>query len=491
MAKRPGLRDLAARANAAPARGGRRRAAAAALAIVPLLLVLVLAGCERGSAPQAGAPAVAPAKKAAGWHCPMHPSVRSDKPGSCPICGMSLVPDEEPEAAADDARRRPVKLYRSTMMPGETSPVPAKDSMGMDMVAVFDDEAEGAGTVAGRVTLTASPARRQMIDVRLGTAEKQRFTRTIRAAGRVEPDERRLWDVSLKFGAWVETLRASAVGDEVAAGAPLFDLYSPDFLEAHRAHVLALRAVEQAKKRGEIPDESSLHAARERLVNWDLTEEQVRDLEGHREPDTRITILAKRAGTLLKRDVVAGSFVQPGTTLLEFADLSQVWVIADVYESELAGVKAGLDADVRLAARPGEPIAAKVDFVYPTLDADTRTVRVRLLAANADGALKPGMYGTVAIAIDEGEQVVIDDDAVLDSGERQIVFVDEGEGRLAPREVVLGPRSEGRVVVRRGVEAGEKVVVSGNFLVDAESRLRASLRAAGGAAAAPAHGHEH
>jgi RND family efflux transporter MFP subunit len=395
---------------------------------------------------------------------------------------MDLVPDEEPEMPANRGApgERKIKLYRSTMMPGETSPAPAKDSMGMDMVPVYEEEAEGAPPVAGRVTFTATPAQRQMIDVRLGTAERRRFTRTIRAAGRVEPDERRLWDASLKFGAWVEALHVSAVGDTVTAGAPLFELYSPDFLEAHRSHIVALHAVEAAQARGEKPDMASLEAARERLRNWDLTPEQVKALEGHHEPDTRVTILAKRPGTLMKRDVVLGAFAQPGMTLLEFADLSEVWVIADVYESEVAGVVAGLDAEVRLASSPDRPIAAKVGFVYPTLDTDTRTVRVRLVVPNEDGALKPGMYATVNLAIDEGEQVVVPDDAILDSGERQIVFVDQGQGHLAPREVVLGPRSEGEVVVKSGIAAGEKIVVSGNFLVDAESRLRASLRAASG-----------
>jgi RND family efflux transporter MFP subunit len=401
------------------------------------------AGHDMGDSPAPAPPAgekPAAAPKKGGYYCPMHPTYRSDRPSDCPICGMALVPEQETETE-----------------------VPASSE----------------GDAAGRVTVTATTVRVQLTGVRLEDAERRPFAKTIRAVGRVEYDERLLSAVSLKFGGWIEKLFVSATGDPVKKGEPLFEIYSPEFLEAHRNHIIAMESAERARKAGQPVDEMALEGARNRLRLWDLTDAQIRELETSMRPATTVQILSKVEGVVIKRSAVVGAYVQPGAEILDLADVSTVWVRADFYEYEVPEVKTGLDAEVTLAALPGETLRAKVVYVYPYVNDQTRTVSVRLELPNADRRLKPGMYANVTVAVDLGEQVVVDDDAVLDTGTREIVFVAEGEGRFVPRDVVLGPRSEGRVVVRSGLREGERVVSSGNFLVDSESRLKAALRATG------------
>jgi Cu(I)/Ag(I) efflux system membrane fusion protein len=219
----------------------------------------------------------------------------------------------------------------------------------------------------------------------------------------------------------------------------------------------------------------TLAGARERLKLLDLSDEQIAALDEHREPDRLTTFVSKTRGVVTRRQATAGLYVEPGRTLYELADLSTVWIQADVYEAELPLIHLENIVSLQLDSLPGETVAGRVDFIYPTLEEATRTARVRIEVENADGRLKPGMYATVSIAADLGEQLVIDNDAVLDTGTRQVVFVDLGHGRFEPREIKVGERAEGMAVVLEGVEAGERVVTSANFLVDSESRLKAAL----------------
>lgn len=382
--------------------------------------------------------AQAPAKKPM-YHCPMHPTYTSDRPGQCPICGMNLVPVKEGE--------------------------------------------HNLSTLKGRASVTVDAERRQLVGLRLGTAEKRPFSKTIRAVGRVEANERLLSTVNLKFPGWIERLRVSAVGDRVEKGDPLFEIYSPELLEAERNFLLALEAQRQAKDQGATDGtsfaEKNLKSARDRLVLWDLTEEQIREIEARKEPGTRATILSKTRGVVTKRAAIQGGYVQPGVDLFEIADLSAVWIKAEVYEYEISDLKVGLEAEVRVSSQPGQTLRGRIVYIYPTLSEQTRTVSVRLEVQNGDGRLKPGMYSNVSLQIDLGEQVVVSDEAILDSGMRQIVFLDAGEGRLVPQEVVVGPRSGGQAVILKGLSGGEPIVVSGTFLVDAESRLKAAVQEKG------------
>ncbi len=370
------------------------------------------------------------------YYCPMHPSYKADRAGDCPICNMSLV-------------------------------------------ALKGDEASAASGISGYSTVTIRPERRQLIGVKTAAVEKKAFAKTIRAAGRVEYNEKALSAVNLKFGGWVEELFVKSTGESVQKGAPLLVIYSPDLLEAQKNYLLSLEA---RASLGEKPPpealafaEQSLRSARERLTLWDLTGEQLKALEERKEPETRVTMFSKVEGVVLKRNIAQGSYAEPGRDLYEIADLSTVWVHADVYAYEVSEVKVGLEATVHLPSLSGDFLKGSVAYVYPYFNQETRTIRVRLEVPNPDGKLKPGDYGSVAIAVDLGEQLVVDDQAILDSGTRQIVFIDRGEGKLEPREVKVGVRADGMAAIIEGLEAGDKVVTSGNFLIDAESRLKAAL----------------
>ncbi len=386
------------------------------------------------------------ASKAPVYYCPMHPSYRSDHPGDCPICNMKLVPLEE--------------------------------------------DAGGAMSVAGRGIVTVQPEQRQLIGVRTSVVERAPAQKEIRAAGRVEADETRLAAVNLKVGGWIEELFVRSVGERVEVGAPLFSLWSPELYEAQQSYALLNKS--KLARGGSSEADAAMRAARERLLLWDLTEEQIRHLESGKEPERRTTIHARVAGTVTMRGVVAGTYVEPGDDLFQLADLSRLWIQVDVFEHELAQVHPGVRADLEVFALSGERFQGEVAFVYPTLDEARRTQRVRLEIDNADGRLKPGMYGAVRIPVDLGEVLTVADSAVLDSGERQLVFVEREAGRFEPREVELGARGEGWVVVQSGLEPGEKVVTSGTFLIDSESRLRAAvLGSSSGGSDSEGGAHEH
>jgi RND family efflux transporter MFP subunit len=320
--------------------------------------------------------------------------------------------------------------------------------------------------------------------VRFGVVEKQPFTKMIRAAGRVEYNERLLSVVNVKFAGWIERLFVSAVGDPVQKNAPLFEIYSPDLLEAQRSYLLAYDAAKEARK-AQAPGnstfaEQNLASARERLLLWDISEEQIRELEQRKEPATRIQIRSKAAGVVTRRNVTVGTYVTPGTELFALADLSSVWVRAEIYEAEIPLVRTGLGAKITFPGLLGEPLEGQITFLYPSLNEQTRTLEVRIEANNPAHLLKPGMFVRAAIEVDLGPKLQIDEQAVLLTGLHSYIFVEEHPGHLVPREIALGPRDNGRVVVERGLSEGERIVTSGTFLVDSESRLRAALEGSGG-----------
>jgi RND family efflux transporter MFP subunit len=320
--------------------------------------------------------------------------------------------------------------------------------------------------------------------VRFGAVEKRPFTKTIQAAGRVEYNERLLSAVNVKFAGWIERLFVSAVGDSVQKNAPLFEIYSPDLLEAQKSYLLAYEAAKEARK-AQVPGgstfaEQNLASARERLLLWDISEEQIRDLEDRKEPSTRIQIRSKSAGVVTRRNLTVGTYVTPGTELYALADLSNIWVRAEIYEAEIPLVRTGLAAKISFPGLPGEPLDGQIAFIYPSLNEQTRTLEVRIEANNPGLVLKPGMFVRAAIEVALGPKLQIDEQAVLATGLHSYVFVEEHPGHLVPREIALGPRDSGRVVVERGLSEGERIVTSGTFLVDSESRLRAALEGSGG-----------
>jgi Cu(I)/Ag(I) efflux system membrane fusion protein len=330
---------------------------------------------------------------------------------------------------------------------------------------------------SSRATIRLDAKQRQIAGLTYGTAERRALDKVIRTVGRFDVDERKFAAVTLKVGGYVDKLFVDYTGKPVRRGEPLFSIYSPDLVSAEQEYLLALQT-QKALAKSQVPSASEsaaslLRASRERLKLWDLTEQQVQQLEESGKPDLHQTIRSPVSGIVLEKMVIAGQSVQAGMTLYRIADLSTIWVYGDVYEYELPFVKVGQPAEIRLSYTPDRIFEAKVAYVYPTLDPKTRTARVRFELANTpDLSLRPEMYGGVELHVPLGERLVVPKAAVLDSGRRQLVFVAAGGGRLAPRDVKIGERLDDWMEVKEGLSPGDHVVTSANFLVDSESQLQ-------------------
>jgi len=322
--------------------------------------------------------------------------------------------------------------------------------------------------------------KQQMIGVTTVVVAPRKIGKTIRTVGRVEYDERKLATVNVKFEGWIEKLYADYTGKEVKKGDPLAEIYSPELLATQQEFLNTLKWM---KSSGEIKDGtvgrmlsqdagSILDAARQRLRLWDISEEQIREIEETGKTIRTLTIKSPANGTVTQKMAVQGMRVMPGEKLFDIADLSTVWITSDIYENELPLINPGETARISLSSMPGREFSAPVEFVNPTLTGDTRTVKVRLTVPNPGGRLKPQMFTNVEIKAGMGTRLVVPDDAVLDTGTRQIVYVDKGEGMFEPREVKLGVRAEGYREVLSGVKKGEKVARSATFLIDSEAQLK-------------------
>ena len=353
---------------------------------------------------------------------------------------------------------------------GALQDIPKGSSQGVPM-------GEGEGT-ATQAAIRLSPEQRQMIGVTYGTVERTTLKKTIRAVGRVDFDERRLADVTFKVGGWVQDLFVDYTGRKVRKGEPLLSLYSPDLVTSQEEYLLARRTRDQLAG-SSLPEarngsQGLVEAARQRLLLWDLTPQQITALEARGTPQTYLTLHAPIPGTVVEKEVVKGMRVEPGTRLYRIADLSTVWLYADIYEYEVPLVHEGQEVTISLSYYPGETFRGKITYIFPYLDTQTRTNKVRLEFANPQGKLKPGMYANSEIEIDLGATLTVPASAVLQSGLRQLVFVDQGQGVFAPREVKLGVRADSHFAVLDGLTAGERVVTSGNFLLDSESKLQSA-----------------
>jgi multidrug efflux pump subunit AcrA (membrane-fusion protein) len=372
------------------------------------------------------------------------------------------------------------------MNPSEVSDKPGKDSMGMEMVA---EEVEppiegGAPAVPGRAPIRLDGERRQIVGVRTTAVERRPLIRTIGTVGRVTVDETSLRHVHTKIAGWVERLFVNATGESVKEGQPLLTIYSPDLVATGQEYLLALRARDRLSG-STLPSVKSsgddlVESARRRLLLFDITPAEIEAMVTAGEAPRTSTLYAPVSGRILTRDVTQGQKIDPGMNLLEIADLTRVWVLADVYEYELPFVHEGQRATMTLSYLPGRTFEGRISLVYPMLSETTRTVKVRLEFANTDASLKPEMFAHVEIRSDLGTKIVVPATAVISTGERDLVFVKRGEGTYEPREVKLGVRLPDAFEVLEGLSEGEEVVVSGNFLLDSESSIKAALGAAGG-----------
>ncbi|WP_447974475.1 efflux RND transporter periplasmic adaptor subunit [Nitrospira sp. Kam-Ns4a] len=335
----------------------------------------------------------------------------------------------------------------------------------------------------GQAFAMLSPWQQQLIGVKTMVVERRPLETLVRAVGRVDYDEQRVAHVNLRLSGWVEDLFVDYTGQVVHEGHPLLTLYSPDLVATQEEFLLALGA--QAKvKDSPIPEvrqqaDELVEAARDRLRLWTLTDAQINDLAQRGKPLTYVPIYSPIRGHVVAKNVFKGMFVRPEMTLYTIADLATVWVNAEIYEHEASFVKTGQPATVTFAAYPGETFHGHVSYIYPYLNRETRTVKVRLEFSNPDLRLKPDMYGDVVIPVNRGSKVAIPEQAVLDSGTRTLVFVARGEGMFEPRTVTLGPKVGAYYEVREGIVEGERVVTSGNFLIDSESKLMAATNLMG------------
>ncbi len=425
-----------------PTSSSRRRFGAPAFALAIVATAVVAGGgswllARRGGDGHDHAGAAAQAKEQ--WQCPMHPSIVQDHPGDCPICGMKLVKVEGTGGStASD--------------PGVPAP-------------------EGLSGV------TIDAARQQLIGLKVAHAERGVVGGSWRTTGRVAFDETRIHHVNVKFSGFMEHVHANFVGRPVKAGEPLFSIYSPELLATQQEYLLALETRKRlAQSGGMTADGDALvAAARRKLELWDVPRSEIERLERTGAPSRTITFYSPATGVLTKKDVVPGMRVNAGEMPFEIVDLSRVWVLADAYETDLRHVKIGMPATLSLKAFPNRTFSGRVAFVDPLLDPKTRTAKVRVEFRNPTGELRPEMFGEVVLQGKSREGIRVPADAVIHSGTKSVVFVALPDGKFQPREVELGEGGLDFVEVLSGLEKGDGVVTRANFLVDSESRLRASL----------------
>jgi Cu(I)/Ag(I) efflux system membrane fusion protein len=326
-------------------------------------------------------------------------------------------------------------------------------------------------------TIKLSSEKRQLIGVRTAVAQMRTLDKQIRTVGKVDVDETKVAYVNTKVAGWVKRLFVDYTGKEVTKGQPLLSLYSPDLVTAQEEYLIALRSRATGSVYGGLAEvaesqQTLLDSAKRRLQLWDISDEQIAELKKSGKPQTEMTINAPLSGIVLEKMVLDGSYITPGMNLYKIADLSEIWIMADVYEYEVPLVKVGQEALVTLPYSAGVTLHAKVSYIYPVLDPATRTVKVRIAVRNPGLVFKPDMFANVVIMVSSGARLVIPREAVLDSGTRQIVYVEKKPGRYVMRNVKLGLRGENYVEVLKGIRRGEKVVTSGNFLIDSESQLQ-------------------
>lgn len=454
-------------------------------------LLLLAAGFGGGwyFSRRAPAPAASPVRKALYYIDPMHPWYKSDKPGIAPDCNMPLVPVYEDDPAARKPSQpddRKVLYYYDPQHPAYRSENPGLNpESGDELVPMYENDPSSFSPG----TIQISTEKQQLIGVRTGVVEVASASRILRAVGKVTIDERRIHHVHSRTEGWIEKVHADYVGQPVKHGQLLLTLYSPELFATQQEYLLALRARE-AMSGSSRPDdraqmESLIAAARQRLEQWEVTPEQIASLERTRKPVRDLPFYSPHAGIVTARNAFPHQMAKPDLELYTIVDYSRVWVIADLYEYEASNVRPGMTATVISSYTRGRPVQARVTFVQPEVDPATRTIKVRLELDNPGLTLKPDMFVDVEFKLSSPARTMVPASAILDSGLRKRVFLDRGDGYFEPREVTTGETVGDRVVILRGLQPGDHIVVSGNFLIDSESQLKSGGQDPAPAAPAP------
>jgi len=454
------------------------------------------------------------------WTCSMHPQVIENHPGECPICGMKLVPlGKSPSQGNAEKAERTILFYRNPMNPTITSPAPMKDEMGMDYVPVYSDEANASkaerkvlfyrnpmdptitsptpmkdemgmdyvpvysdeANSANGAEVTIDPVVEQNMNIQTAKVERRDLAREIRTVGYLEYDQQKMISVTTKYPGWVEKVFVNYVGEPVRKGQRLFSIYSPELVQTQQELLSAIRF---AKRMSDAPDdarrraESLVAAARSRLTYWDISSGQIDEIVNTGDVLRTLTVSAPASGVVMKRmPGLEGMAVKPGMELFHIANLSTLWMSVEVFEDQLAWLRDGSHAKITLNYFPGETFDGVVRFVEPEVSEKTRTVGLKLEIPNRDGRLRSGMYATAIFEPVAGKNVVaVPSLAVLRTGQRNVAIVAAGNGRFVPRDVELGVQGDEYVEVRSGLEPGETVVTSSQFLLDSESNLREAVQ---------------
>lgn len=417
------------------------------------------------------------AEEATQYTCGMHPFVIQDEPGSCPICGMDLTPLKPTgDSATASGGERKIKYWVAPMDPTYVREEPGKSPMGMDLVPVYEDEVpEGS-------VITVDPVTMQNMGVRTATVDRKELHRTIKTVGLVGYDETKQYSVNSKIGGWVERLYVSITGQKVEKGDPLLAIYSPELVTAQEEYLLALNNLDSARG-GSIPSlvesaERLAAAAKRRLSLWDISQADIRKLERERIVNKTLKLYSPYSGVVTMKMALEGQYVKKGMELFQIADLSSVWVYADIYESEIIWVEEGQEANIILPYAGKREIDATVSYIYPYLDPKTRTVKARLNLANTDLDLKPDMFVNVRIHTKPiADALVVPSEAILYNGEKNTVFIALNGGKFEPRRIKIGLKDdEGFTEVTQGLLEGDRVVVSAQFMLDSESKLQEAIQ---------------
>ena len=385
------------------------------------------------------------------YTCPMHPQIIQDMPGSCPICGMTLVPVSQHGPEGEEAQ-------------------------------TLEPSTEEDKTKANLVAINVPPEKRRMLGVTFDVVSRRLISKQIKTSARIVADERRMYRITTKTGGWIEKLYINQTGYHVQKGDALLSIYSPELVSAQYEYLSAIKA-EAAVRAGNDPIAGNIgiikEAARERLKLFDLTEWQIKELEKSGAARRQVTVYSPASGFVIEKSILEGQKIMPNDSLLVIADMSQVWAEADIYEPDISHVVPGMAVELTLAAFPGAVFAGKVSFMYPYLDPATRTLKARMEIPNPDKLLRLEMYADAKITYVIGERISVSESAVMRTGGNNYVFV-EGKGdSIEPRDITLGVMgSDGYFEVISGLSEGEKVVTSANFFIDSESSLKAAFKSA-------------